>query len=70
MLREGMWVKLVRSLPVGTTELGAINGRQSDSIRATIRRENSIQKERYYTISSEDVYSKGRGRAKITVIER
>ena len=70
MKREGMWVKLVRSLPVGSTMIGKITDRQYDVIRVTIRRVNHEQNDFTYSLSTKNVFLKGNGRATITVSRR
>ena len=68
--REGMWAKLVRSLPVGSTMIGTITDRQYDVIRVTIGRVNQEQNDLTYSLSTENVFLKGKGRATITVTRR
>lgn len=70
MKREGMWAKLVRSLPVGSTMIGTITDRQYDVIRVTIGRVNQEQNDLTYSLSTENVFLKGKGRATITVTRR
>ena len=65
-----MWAKLVRSLPVGSNGIGAINNRQYDVLRVTIGRINKEQNELTYSLSTENVFLKGKGRAIITVSRR
>lgn len=65
-----MWAKLVRSLPVGSTMIGTITDRQYDVIRVTIRRVNQEQNDLTYSLSTENVFLKGKGRAIITVTRR
>lgn len=70
MKREGMWAKLVRSLPVGSTIIGKITDRQYDTLRVTIGRINKEQENLTYSLTTKDVFLKGKGKATITVSRR
>jgi hypothetical protein len=70
MIREGMWTRLIRSLPIGVNEVGIINDRQYDILRVTIGRANASQNELTYSLATEDVFTKGKGKAIITVTRR
>lgn len=65
-----MWAKLVRSLPVGSTVIGKITDRQYDTLRVTIGRINKEQEKLTYSLTTENVFLKGKGRATITVTRR
>jgi len=70
MKREGMWAKLVRSLPIGSTVIGTIADRQYDTLRVTIGRINKRQDKLTYSLTTKDVFLKGKGEATITVSRR
>lgn len=70
MKREGMWAKLVRSLPIGSTAIGTIADRQYDTLRVTIGRINKEQDNLTYSLTTENVFLKGKGKAIITVTRR
>ena len=70
MKREGMWAKLVRSLPIGSTVIGTIADGQYDTLRVTIGRINKRQDKLTYSLTTKDVFLKGKGEATITVSRR
>lgn len=70
MKNERMWTKLVRSLPIGSTNIGTISKDDYDTLRVAIGRINKRQEKLTYSLTTKDVFLKGKGEATITVSRR